>query len=474
MRTIHIFIFLVLGSLSIRAQETKASVTVTAIGADITEARSLALRSAIEQAFGAYISSNTEILNEELIEDEIISISSGNIDSIHVINETKLLDGRTSISLLAIVSVNKLVSFCENKGYKVEFKGGLFSANLKQQKLNETAELKSIENVCQVGKSIINRSFDFSLAVSEPQKADSDGEELWNIVYNVGVRPNANYNDFKSYLFDNFSKISMSDDEVARYKSLNKEVYTFIWGDPTPVGGRETLREFKFRNVQSLALIQDLFWHSKFSLGFFRIYSNLDTFDIYNLELFPYKSNRRASDENPVWPGKLGFYSTLSENRNDVDDEFFGVSYNGSAMPVLRNDQWYEVNYNLATIYKNRADFVLKEKSYLLDLEKSLLTARDSRDSLSVMDQIGRVRQSLKNFHLDKYIFVNGGDYNGRLESLWAGGFYTGENTKLQIYFGLDNAYEGHFIFSRSFTLSQIESITKVEVQPAGETLGLL
>ncbi len=141
-------LFFLIGE-TIYAQETKARVTVTATANDNIEAKNLALRSAVEQAFGSYISSNTEILNDQLIKDEIISISSGNIDSIHVISENKLGDGRTSVTLLAVVSVNKLVTFCESKGYKVEFKGGLFSANLKQQKLNEMAELNAIENICE-------------------------------------------------------------------------------------------------------------------------------------------------------------------------------------------------------------------------------------------------------------------------------------------------------------------------------------
>lgn len=167
------------------AQEMKAFVTATAVANDNIQAKNLALRSAVEQAFGAYISSNTEILNDQLIKDEIISISSGNIDSIHVISENKFDDGRTSVTLLAVVSVNKLVTFCESKGYKVEFKGGLFSANLKQQKLNESAELLAVENICNVGKSIMNRSFDYNLTVSQPQQDNSSGTEMWNLIYDV-------------------------------------------------------------------------------------------------------------------------------------------------------------------------------------------------------------------------------------------------------------------------------------------------
>ena len=55
------------------------TLTVVGSGKTIEEAKTNALRSAIEQAYGVFVSSNTEILNDELIKDEIVSISSGNI-----------------------------------------------------------------------------------------------------------------------------------------------------------------------------------------------------------------------------------------------------------------------------------------------------------------------------------------------------------------------------------------------------------
>ena len=55
------------------------TLTTSGTGKTIEEAKNNALRSAIEQAFGAFISSKTEILNDELIKDEVVSITSGNI-----------------------------------------------------------------------------------------------------------------------------------------------------------------------------------------------------------------------------------------------------------------------------------------------------------------------------------------------------------------------------------------------------------
>ena len=65
---------------SLIAQDDKTvTLTVSGSGKTQQEALTSALRNAIEQAFGTFISSNTQILNDNLIKGEIISVSSGNI-----------------------------------------------------------------------------------------------------------------------------------------------------------------------------------------------------------------------------------------------------------------------------------------------------------------------------------------------------------------------------------------------------------
>ena len=443
-----VFFFLI--SETIFAQETKARVTVTATANDNIEAKNLALRSAIEQAFGAYISSSTEILNDQLIKDEIISISTGNIDSIHVISEETLSDGRTSITLLAVVSVNKLVTFCESKGYKVEFKGGLFSANLKQQKLNESAELLAVENICNVGKSIINRSFDYNLTVSQPQQDNSSGTEMWNLIYDVKVEPNANFAEFKSYVFENISKISMKSDERENYQTLNKKVFNVKWQDPS----RNIDTNLYFRKIQSLALIQDLFWHSKFSLGFFEIASNLDTFDIYNEQLFPRKHVYRSEYDEAIRP-KIVFHT--------LENEFL---VRGASIPSMSE------NFGIGKIYSLRANFYYRN---LADLEWEKKEALNySELPPQIKSRIERYSKNIVNFYKDKYIFVMQDDNSrGVFEDLWKSGVYMDERHYLNVYFRIDLNYSGHFLFSRAFTLNEIERMTKIEVISAGTTLGL-
>ena len=116
------------------AQDENKLVTLTASnqGESKEAARQNALRTAIEQAFGAFISSKTEIFNDQLVADQMASVANGNIQSYEILNEVKLPDGRWSVTLKAIVSVNKLTSFAQAKGINVEIKGSLFAINIKQ------------------------------------------------------------------------------------------------------------------------------------------------------------------------------------------------------------------------------------------------------------------------------------------------------------------------------------------------------
>lgn len=199
-------------------------VTLTVVGQGNTQdaARQSALRNAIEQAFGTFISSRTEVLNDQLIKDEIVSVSSGNIQAFDVLSEVEIPGGGYSSSLKATVSIGRLTSFVESKGIEVEFKGGLFAMNIKQQQLNEESEYKAMVELADVIKKISDRSFDFFINAGTPM---ANGQE-WTIPLVVTVKPNANLDRIPEYLRQVLAGLSMSPDEVDNYRKLNKPWYS--------------------------------------------------------------------------------------------------------------------------------------------------------------------------------------------------------------------------------------------------------
>jgi hypothetical protein len=201
------------------------TLTVTGQAKTSEEAKQNALRNAIEQAFGAFISSNTTILNDSLVKDQVVSVSNGNIQNYEVVSEVQIPNIGYATTLKATVSIEKLISFIESKGGEIEFKGNLFAFNVKQQILNEKNEQQAILDLIQVSKEIINKSFDYDITVDEPKSIGTDNQE-WNIKINLFVKANENLLNMYNHLTKNLEQISMSDVEVKNYLSLNKDVFT--------------------------------------------------------------------------------------------------------------------------------------------------------------------------------------------------------------------------------------------------------
>ena len=111
----------------------EVTLVVSGDGVNKEEATKVALRSAIEQVYGTFVSANTSIVNDELTKDEIVTISSGNIKSYEEI-ESLSTDNKTVVTLQATVSISKLVSYAKSKGASAEFAGSTFGMNMKMKK----------------------------------------------------------------------------------------------------------------------------------------------------------------------------------------------------------------------------------------------------------------------------------------------------------------------------------------------------
>lgn len=174
--------------------QTVNEVTLVVSGDGTTKeaATHSALRSAIEQAFGTFVSANTSILNDELIKDEIVSVSSGNIQKYIELSSAILPDGNTSVTLQATVSIGKLISYTQNKGYQCEFAGQTFAMQLKLDRLNYTNAEKAIDHLIDQLKPLIPNMFDFRLKVSDPSPAPLIGENLIGTTLSVYLQQSPN------------------------------------------------------------------------------------------------------------------------------------------------------------------------------------------------------------------------------------------------------------------------------------------
>ena len=216
-------------NISLFAQPQKV-VELVVVGTGVTAESALqnAFKKAIEQSFGTFISTKTEILNDEITKNELVSVSNGNIQNYEVLSTAKLNEKEFSTTVKVVVSISNLVSFVKSKGISAEIKGSLLSANILQQEFNEANELKATKELINTLTGILNKSFDYSVKIDEPTKGAAD---FWNIPLTASVQPNENIKIFKQFLLKSLAGISMTPSEAANYLKLKKPVYKVAIGD---------------------------------------------------------------------------------------------------------------------------------------------------------------------------------------------------------------------------------------------------
>jgi hypothetical protein len=275
------------------AQGENKDVTITASGSGKTldVAKQTALRSAIEQAFGTFISAKTEIFNDELVADQIASVSSGNIKSFEMLNESQLPDGSWGVTLKAIVSVDKLTSFVQAKGVVVEIKGGLFALNIKQQMLNEEGEVKAIADMVGLLHEPMQTAFDYEIQTKDPVSLDAENKKF-RIDYKVTAKTNANMAFCSDYFTKTLRAVSLSPSEVENYKSLNKKVFPIkvTYYDTANGSGRwKDKKEFFYlRKLNSIRAINALLGSVDFCTRLFTVQTGLKNRNGDEIEKIPF------------------------------------------------------------------------------------------------------------------------------------------------------------------------------------------
>lgn len=225
----------------VMAQSTRDEVTlvVSADGATKEEATKVALRSAIEQAYGTFVSANTTILNDELIKDEIVTVSQGNIKSYQEIASEKAPDGKTFVTLQATVCISKLVSYAKSKGASAEFAGATFGMNMKIKELNKQNEIKALQNLSLQVHKMLPNAFQYKLEVSEPNeisKTKEYGMGRYNFIrwhqadsylsyFTIIIEPNELMANIKSLIEQTLKCLSLTEEEQEYYKSHNIKMY---------------------------------------------------------------------------------------------------------------------------------------------------------------------------------------------------------------------------------------------------------
>lgn len=254
------------------SQENKTvTLTVSGTGKTLEEAKTNALRSAIEQAFGAFISSKTEMLNDNIMKDEIVSVSNGNIQKFDVVSQVEIPNNGYAVTLNATVSVSKLTSFVESKGVAVEFKGSLFAFNITQQDLNEQNEIKIINDMCNIIRPLTDKAFDYKLRMGNPYTADGSNN-TWKVPIKIDVTVNENFFNIINYFFQTLKALSLTKDEAIAYRGLKKGI------SPLIMAVSNDYDYFILRKGESVESLVNQLYYFEHSILNFKIFNGINEF----------------------------------------------------------------------------------------------------------------------------------------------------------------------------------------------------
>lgn len=192
------------------AQANEVTLTVIGTGENEEKATLQALRSAIEQTFGAFVSANTTILNDEIVQDEIVSISTGNVTKYEKNAVVTLPNGHVSVSLNATIAINKLISYAQSKGAKAEFAGSTYATNAKLLRLKIQSIEKAYEIMVQQMEEIATEMYTFDLTIGEPKRVSN----MYSFDCVVNVYSNIASNNFRNLFIRTMKEFKLNESEV--------------------------------------------------------------------------------------------------------------------------------------------------------------------------------------------------------------------------------------------------------------------
>lgn len=220
--------------------QTVDEVTLVATGSAETEqeATLVALRSAIEQTFGTFVSSNTTMVNDELIKDEIVSVSRGNVKNYEKLSSVVLPNGQTSVSLKATVCISKLISYAKSKGSSAEFAGQTFAMNMKLERLREKNTLAAYKQMCEQIILMAPKAFDFQIKLGVPALVTNESkisvekqilakENVYKVIATIYVLPNATTSAIHDLVENTLNSLKLTDEEIKLREQRNLFNYEY-------------------------------------------------------------------------------------------------------------------------------------------------------------------------------------------------------------------------------------------------------
>ena len=219
MKKILAIIMLLLGTYSYAQNDVR--LVVSGEGKDKNDATHKALMKAIGETFEAFVSTDTTKSNRLTTLDNNNLLLHGNIQKYECVTESKLINGKTLVTLSVTISLNELISYVENRGVSAELKGGLLAMNIKKMQFEKQAEEKAIDALCRQLEPMLPTLFEYELQLNDPILYNGKTQ----IDFKVLASMNENMMIFCDKLINTLKYLSLTKEDVTKYEEINNDIY---------------------------------------------------------------------------------------------------------------------------------------------------------------------------------------------------------------------------------------------------------
>lgn len=211
-------------SLSFAAEPEKIEkVVATGIGINLDKAKQNAIRNAVEQVIGTYVSSDTLVKNNQVIKDQILSYSGGYLKEMKVLSEEKTDDGLFSAKIEALVISTKLKRKIESLNIAVKKLEGesLFSEAFSKIELKKSSGIILAKAFSKYPKAAYELQIGKPKIISTNSNTNTANIEV-PIVYRWDQKFLSELEEtLKQISFDKYKNISFSKVEYSTYPNIS-------------------------------------------------------------------------------------------------------------------------------------------------------------------------------------------------------------------------------------------------------------
>jgi len=251
MKILYYLFFAILFTNSVIAQES-IQTTSSGYGATEQEAINIALINALQETLGGYLSSNTKVLNDKLIKDEISAITDGEVLNYKKLETKKINEQEYFVILDVTITKSKLAKyFSRNDEITLIFDGEKLQQNLKILAINKTSEINSIKNLVEVADGFLNKITNYK--IYKPQEIPEPKDGKYELEYLVEGNTNINIDELSSLVISSLNKIALDKSEIKKLKKYKQPIY-----DYKIYSGNTGAQKFYFRNPASIEILKEL------------------------------------------------------------------------------------------------------------------------------------------------------------------------------------------------------------------------